>query len=266
MMSIKGKIAIVFLFLLIVSASFVSFLPLDPNNFDPHALGEPLAPSLQHLFGTDDLGRDVLLRSIYGARISLLVGFVSVGFALTIGIIIGVCSGFIGGVVDEIIMRLVDLIMALPTIFLILIIQSMTKPNIMNVIIVIGCTSWMGVARLVRAEVLSIKNRGFVIALRARSLKESKILIKHILPHALTPIIVAGVLGIGGAILTESTLSFLGLGVQPPFASWGNMLENSMNFMFDAPWLAIAPGLLITGTVLSLNFLGDDLRGKFNPK
>ena len=265
-MSLKSKFAIIFLLLLAFSAIIVSFLPLDPNNFNPHALGEPLAPGLQHILGTDDLGRDLLLRAIYGARISLLVGFVSVGIALAIGICIGVFSGFVGGLTDEVIMRVVDLIMALPTIFLILIIQSIVKPNIMNVIIVIGCTSWMGVARLVRAEVLSIKTRTFITALRARGITESKILIKHVMPHTLTPIIVAGVLGIGGAILTESVLSFLGLGVQPPVASWGNMLENSMNYMFDAPWLAVVPGLFITITVLSLNFLGDDLRKKFNPK
>ena len=258
--SFKSKLSIAFLLILILSAVFISFLPFDPNSFNPDNFSEPLAPNLQHIFGTDDLGRDLFLRVIYGARISLLVGFIAVSVSMTIGTLIGIISGFLGGLWDELIMRSTELIMAIPTLFLILIIQSFFKPSIFNVILVIGLTSWMGMARLVRAEVFSVKERLFITAARARGISENKILFKHILPHTLTPVIVNAILGIGAAILIESVLSFLGLGVQPPNASWGNMLENSLNFMFSAPWLAIVPGLFITLTVLAINFLADDLR------
>ncbi len=266
MKALSAKLSFIFL----VSIALVSFLmPLfpsfDPNSFDPMLIGDPLPPSLAHIFGTDDLVRDILIRIIDGARISLLVGVVSVGISIFIGIFIGVISGYLGGVIDEIIMRILDFFMAIPTLFLILIIQIQLKPSIYNVMIVIGLTSWMGTARLVRAEVLSIKQRVFVLAARSRGISHQKILWVHILPHTLNPIIVSAVLGMGGAILTESVLSFLGLGVQPPHASWGNMLQNSLAYMTDAPWLAIIPGIMITLTVLALNYLGDAFREKLNP-
>jgi len=163
-------------------------------------------------------------------------------------------------------MRFVDMMMAIPTIFLILAIQIILTPSITNIMIVIGLTSWMGVARLVRSEVLSVKERVFITAARARGLGWRRLLFKHIFPHTLNPIIVAAMLGMGAAILTESVLSYLGLGVQPPHASWGNMLENSLAFMEDAPWMALIPGIMITLTVLALNFLGDGLRAKLNPR
>jgi peptide/nickel transport system permease protein len=163
-------------------------------------------------------------------------------------------------------MRIVDFAMAIPVLFLILIIQVQLSPSIWNVMIVIGATSWMGVTRLVRAEVLSIKERPFVLAAKARGIAPKKLMLSHILPLSITPIIVSAMLGIGGAILTESVLSFLGMGVQPPHASWGNMLKGSLEFMTDAPWLAIIPGCFITITVLALNFIGDGLRLYFNPK
>jgi peptide/nickel transport system permease protein len=163
-------------------------------------------------------------------------------------------------------MRFLDLLMAIPAIFLILTIQIILTPNIVNVMVVIGLTGWMGVARLVRAEVLSIKERLFVKALKARNVSEAKIVVKHILPHTAGPIIVAATLGIGNAILSESVLSFLGLGVQPPNPSWGNMLENSLAFMQDAPWMTIVPGAFITITVLAFNDLGDRLRYMLNAR
>lgn len=253
---------------MLLGAIFVPMLTnVDPNSFDPMQISEPQPPSFAHPFGTDDLGRDVFVRSIFGARISLAVGFIAVGVSILIGIFVGVISGYISGLTDEVIMRFVDLFMSIPTIFLILIIQAMLKkPNIYTVMLVIGLTSWMGVARLVRAEVMSVRERLFITAVRARAVGHIRIIFKHILPHTLGPIIVAAMLGIGSAILTESVLSFLGLGVQPPHASWGNMLENSLAFMFDYPWLAIIPGLLIMLTVLSLNFLGDGLRKVFSPQ
>ncbi len=247
-------------------ALIIPFFPYDPHYIDSNFTGSPTPPSLDHFFGTDDLGRDLLLRSIYGARISLMVGFVAVSISLSIGIFIGLISGFLGGLFDAIIMRTIDVLMALPSLFLILMIQVILEPSIYNVMIVIGVTSWMGMARLVRAEVLSIKERDFVTSCRARGLSERIVLFKHILPHTLNPVIVAAMLGMGGAILVESVLSFLGLGVQPPYSSWGNMLENSLSFLREAPWMAIIPGALITLTVLSLNFLGDGLWLLLDPK
>lgn len=263
----KARFALLFLVLLAVVGILVPLIPgLDPNQFNPSAIGLPQPPSFAHVCGTDELGRDTLLRAVHGARVSLTVGFVSVGISVGIGIIIGLISGFLGGWVDELIMRFVDLMMALPTIFLILTIQVLLKPSIFNVMVVIGVTSWMGVARMVRAEVLSVKERTFVTAARARQISVPRLVVKHILPHTVVPVIVSATLGMGSAILTESVLSYLGMGVQPPFASWGNMLSNSMDQMQTAPWLAIVPGLLITLTVLSLNFMGDALRSILNPR
>ncbi|NQY73839.1 MAG: ABC transporter permease [Candidatus Margulisbacteria bacterium] len=263
----KGKLSILYLGSLALSAVFFPMLTgMDPNVFDPNTVAIPSGPSLGHLFGTDDLGRDILARAVYGARISLTVGVVAVGISTTFGLIVGLFSGYLGGIVDEIIMRTVDMLMAIPTIFLILTIQVILEPSIYNVMVVIGITSWMGVARLVRAEVLSIKERLFVTSAKSRGVYSFRLLVKYILPHALNPIIVAATIGVGSAILTESVLSFLGLGVQPPHASWGNMLQNSLSFMYEAPWMAIFPGILITLTVLAFNFLGDTLREMCNPR
>ncbi len=245
----------------------MSFIPgLDATRFDPLLAGQPQAPSLHHPFGTDDLGRDVLVRSISGAKISLLVGIVSVVLSTVLGVSVGLLCGYFEGVTDAIIMRLVDVLMALPTLFLILIIQSLWKPSIWNVVIVIGLTSWMGTTRLVRAEVLSVKQRLFIISAKARGISTSRLVFKHMLPHTLSPVIVSATLGVGSAILTESVLSFLGLGVQPPYASWGNMLERSVPLMNEAPWMSIVPGVLITLTVLSLNVLSDHARAALNKK
>lgn len=265
-MTPKLWFSFIFLGTLSFAAIIIPFFPFDPNYINAAEIGSPMPPSFAHIFGTDDLGRDIFLRSIYGARISLMVGFVAVSISLSIGIFIGLVSGFLGGVFDAIIMRIIDVLMALPSLFLILMIQVILEPSIFNVMVVIGITSWMGMARLVRAEVLSIKEREFIIASRARGISERRVLFKHILPHTLNPVIVAAMLGMGGAILVESVLSFLGLGVQPPHSSWGNMLENSLGFLREAPWMALIPGILITLTVLSLNFLGDGLWLLIDPK
>jgi peptide/nickel transport system permease protein len=223
-----------------------------------------LSPSFNHLFGTDDLGRDIFSRALYGARVSLSVGLVAVSIAVVIGTLFGSVSGYYGGWLDAFIMRFVDIMLSFPTIFLILTIQVMLTPNIYNVMIVIGITSWMGVARLVRGEFLSLKERDFVEAARAIGVKDLGIIFRHILPNAIAPIVVAATLGIAGAILTESALSFLGLGVQPPMASWGNMLMDAQAYMRDAPWMAVIPGLLILITVLSIYFVGEGLRDALN--
>ncbi len=261
----KNKLALfglAVLLSLIVLAVFANIIaPYDP---DAIVESETLPPSFHHLFGTDDLGRDLFSRSLFGARISLTVGLVAVTIAIVIGTLLGSVSGYFGGIVDSIVMRFVDIMLAFPSIFLILAIQTMLTPNIYNVMIVIGLTSWMGVARLVRGEFLRIRELQYVEAARAIGCSDLRIIFRHILPNAQAPVIVAGTLGMAGAILTESALSFLGLGVQPPMASWGNMLMDSQAYMRDAPWMAIIPGLLILITVLSLYFVGEGLREKLD--
>lgn len=265
-MSFQTGLALGFLVVLILLGFGMSVFNIDANHFDPLQITQPQAPSWKHPFGTDDLGRDLLLRCMDGARVSLLVAFISMSISITLGTFVGAIAAYVGGLLDQLLMRLVELFLAIPSIFLILTIQVMLKPSIYNVMIVIGLTSWMGVARLVRAELLSIKQRPFILAAQARQISHIHILFKHMLPHALNPIIVTAMLGMGSAILLESVLSFLGLGVQPPHASWGNMLENSLSFMRDAPWMALLPGLLITFTVMSLNYLGDSLRKLWDPR
>ena len=264
-MTCGTKIALFFLGSVIVAALLIPFVAnVNPDAFNPYAFSEAEAPNARHWFGTDDLGRDQLVRCIYGARISLLVAFISVVISITVGSFIGLLAGFFSGWVDEILMRFVDIMMGIPTLFLILIIQVSLTPSIFNVMAVIGLTGWMGVARLVRAEVMSVKQRPFIFAAKARGVSKFKMVFVYILPHCMNPIIVAALLGMGGAILLESVLSFLGLGVQPPHASWGNMLDNSLSYMTTSSWMALFPGLMITLTVLSIQYLGEALRSKFN--
>ncbi|MBU0574219.1 MAG: ABC transporter permease [Candidatus Margulisiibacteriota bacterium] len=254
-----GAIVLGLLVLTAVLAPVIA--PYDPDEIIEDGT---YAPSAQHWFGTDDLGRDIFSRIVYGARISLTVGFVAVIIAISIGTLFGCFAGYYRGFVDNAIMRFVDVMLAFPSIFLILAIQVMLTPNIYNVMIVIGLTSWMGVSRLVRGEFLRIRELSYVEAAQAIGCSDLRIIFRHILPNAMAPIIVAGTLGMAGAILTESALSFLGLGVQPPTASWGNMLMDAQAYMRDAPWMAIIPGLFILITVLSLYFVGEGLREKLD--
>jgi peptide/nickel transport system permease protein len=248
--------------LFVLAAIFAPLLaPYNPNEIVEK---EIQGPSVRHLFGTDDLGRDLLSRSLYGARVSLSVGLVAVVIAILVGTFFGALSGYYRGWIDGIIMRSVDVMLAFPSIFLILAIQTMLTPNIYNVMVVIGLTSWMGVARLVRGEFLRIRELQYVEAARAIGCSDFRIIFRHILPNASGPIVVAATLGMAGAVLTESALSFLGLGVQPPMSSWGNMLMDSQAYMRDAPWMAIIPGVLILLTVLSLYFIGEGLREKLD--
>lgn len=267
---IHNKLALFGLIFLVILTLLAIFFPLlsssDPTLFDPLLVGDPLPPSWAHPFGTDDLGRDILVRMIYGARVSLMVGVISVTISIIIGMTVGLIAGFFSGWVGRGLMILVDFFLSIPWLFLILIIQVIFTPSIYNVMAVIGLTSWMGLSRMVRAEVLKVKEETFITAARSRGIPQHIILFKHILPHTLNPVIVALMLGMGAAILVESALSFLGLGVQPPNASWGNMLENALAYMRDAPWMALIPGLFITLTVLSLNFIGDALRSALNAK
>lgn len=238
--------------------------PYDPTELHLQSILEP--PSALFPLGTDALGRDVCSRLLYGARISLWVGFVSVGIATLIGVSLGLLAGYFRGIVDEIIMRGVDVMLCFPSFFLILAVIAFLEPNIMNIMVVIGLTSWMGVARLIRAETLSLRERDFVAAAKLGGINSIRILLRHILPNALTPVLVSATLGIAGAILVESSLSFLGLGVQPPDPSWGNMLMEGKDTLEIAPWLSIYPGLAILITVLGYNLLGESLRDQLDPR
>jgi peptide/nickel transport system permease protein len=238
--------------------------PHDPNAINVDAL--LLTPSLAHPLGTDALGRDVLSRILYGGRVSLWVGFVAVGISSAIGLALGLAAGYFGKLADEIIMRGVDVMLCFPSFFLILAVIAFLEPSLTNIMAVIGLTSWMGVARLVRAEAMSLRGRDFVLAARVAGAGPMRIILRHILPNALAPVLVSATLGVAGAILVESSLSFLGLGVQPPDASWGNMLLDGKEVLEVAPWLSVFPGLAILFTVLGYNLLGESLRDLLDPR
>jgi peptide/nickel transport system permease protein len=232
--------------------------PHDPLHVSlPDAL---LPPSAAHPLGTDPLGRDVLSRLLHGARISLMIGFIAVGISVVVGGLIGALAGFYGGWVDGMLMRLVDTMLSIPTIFLLLAVIAMVGPSIQLIMVVIGLTSWMGVARLVRAELLSLKEREFVLAARLLGASSWRLITRHLLPNAMAPVLVSATLGVGGAILTESVLSYLGLGVQPPTPSWGNILNEGRVALGVAWWLTVSPGLCILTTVLAFNLFGEGLR------
>lgn len=238
--------------------------PGDPMSQDLVHRLEP--PSLRHWMGTDDLGRDVLSRIVYGARVSLLVATLAVGISVLLGTTVGVFAGYFGGWVDAVLMRAVDVLLCFPSIFLILMVIAFLEPSIANVMAIIGLTSWMGLARLVRGEALSLRERDFIWAARGLGLSTPRIVSVHLLPHVLSPVLVAATLGVGGAIMTESALSFLGLGVQPPAPSWGNMLSTGKDYIHMAWWLSLFPGLAIFVTVLGFNLLGEGLRDRWDPR
>ncbi len=255
--------AIVFV-LAIMAVGAPLLAPHDPNKPDVKRILDP--PSSRHWLGTDQIGRDVLSRMLYGARVSLAVGFVSVGIAAAIGIALGAAAGYHGGAVDAGVMRLVDLMLVFPRFFLLLAVLAFLKPSIWTIMTVIGLTGWMGVARLVRAEFLAIKEREFVIWSQSIGASALRIIWRHILPNAMAPVLVAMTLGIPAAILTESGLSFLGLGVRPPYATWGNILNEGKEVIELAWWLSVYPGLAILITVLSYNLLGEGIRDALDPR
>ncbi|HWR59297.1 MAG TPA: ABC transporter permease [Thermodesulfovibrionales bacterium] len=280
-LSVAGGIIVLALFLAAVLAPLLS--PYSPNDIDRKHILEP--PGLKHPFGTDDLGRDVLSRMLFGARISLAVGFVAVGIATLIGILLGAISGYYGGWTDRITMRFIDIMLSIPTFFLILAVIAFVDPDIwgsflpawlkgvgfldssiLNIMIVIGLTSWMGVARLVRAEFLSLKERDFVYAARALGASDLRIIFRHIMVNSMAPVLVSAVLGIAGAILVESSLSFLGIGVRPPTPSWGNILTLGKDNIGIAWWLSVFPGLAILVSVLGYNLLGEGIRDSIDPR
>ena len=261
-LALIGGVVVVCLALAAILAPVLA--PWDPNRPDIKRILEP--PSGPHLLGTDQLGRDVLARMLYGSRVSLAVGFVSVGIAALIGIILGAAAGYHGGPVDAAIMRLVDLMLVFPRFFLLLAVLAFLRPSIWTIMAVIGLTGWMGVARLVRAEFLALKEREFVVWSQSVGASGFRIIWRHILPNAMAPVLVAMTLGIPAAILTESGLSFLGLGVQPPHATWGNILNEGKDAIEIGWWLSLYPGLAILVTVLSYNLLGEGVRDALDPR
>jgi len=225
-----------------------------------------------YLLGTDELGRDVFARMLQGTFVSLSIGFIAVGISTLIGVLLGGIAGYYGDVrigfisIDNLIMRFTDVMLCFPTFFLILTVVALLPPSIYNIMIVIGLTSWMGTARFVRAEFLSLRNQEFILAAQASGLPQWRIIFRHMLPNAIAPVLVTAVISVASAILAESALSFLGFGVQPPYATWGNILSDGKNFIFDAPWLFFIPGLAILIVVLAFNLVGEGMREALNPK
>ena len=261
-LGVGGLVIIVIVFFIAIFAPFLS--PYDPGKTNVSL--KLKSPSFQHYLGTDQLGRDVFSRMLYGSQISLSVGFVAVGISILIGIMVGAMAGYKGGWVDSLLMRFVDIMLSFPSFFLILTVVAILRPNIYNVMIVIGITSWEGTARFVRAEFLSLRERDYVQAARALGVKDRRIIFRHILPNALAPVFVTASLGVASAILIEAGLSFLGFGVQPPAPSWGNILTEGRTYIFDAWWLTVFPGLAILITVLSFNLFGEGLRDALDPR
>ncbi len=263
-MAMVSLVVLIFLFLVAIFAKQI--MPYDPVKLDPvYAKGRPQPPSAEHWFGTDDLGRDLFSRAVSGARVSLSVGFVSVGISVLIGVVLGSLAGFFGGWTDNLIMRIADIFLSLPTFYLIISVNSLFKPSIFNVMVVIGVFGWMGVSRLLRSEFLRLKATDFITAARAVGVPGLRMVTKHLIPNAIAPVIVNATMGIPSAILLESSLSFLGLGVPPPAASWGSMLQDAKTWLHFAWWMWVIPGLLISITVIAFNFMGDGLRDALDP-
>lgn len=257
--------SVVVLLLVLIALFAPALAPYPPNQQD--LLVRLNAPSSAHWFGTDELGRDVFSRILVGIRISLLIGFLSACISISIGTVVGLLAGFFKGWTDSVLMRVVDIILCFPTLFLILMILAiLDKPSIYMIMAVIGLTSWAGLARMVRGEVLSVGERDFMWAAKGLGLSTPRLLFVHLLPNVVSPVLVAATLTVGSAIMTESSLSFLGLGVQPPNPSWGNILTSGKDFIHIAWWLSLFPGLAILVTVLAFNLLGEGLRDVLDPR
>jgi peptide/nickel transport system permease protein len=276
-MAVFGGIVLIFLFIYSLGGAFVYTEKFANFNDTSQRL---MPPSAEHPFGTDSIGRDILARTIYGGQISLLIGFVAVLIESILGILVGALAGYYGGWVDSILMRVTEALLTIPTIFLLLVMAKFFggrvpeidiagrsfSGSVIVIIVIIGATSWMYLARIVRAEFLSLKEREFILAARATGTSNTEIIFYHILPNTVAPIIVSSTLSVANAILSEAYISFLGLGVQAPTATWGNMLESSAKYLESAPWLWFFPGMLILLTTLSINFVGDGLRDALDPR
>lgn len=260
--TVWGLGIIVIMIILAVISPYVA-----PYSYETMILPDRLQPpNTKHLLGTDNFGRDILSRMLYGARVSLIVGLGGVAIATSIGVLLGAMAGFYSKWIDEIIMRIMDVMLAFPYIILAVALMAMVGPSLRNVILVIGITRTPRFARVTRGSVLALKEMDFVTAARALGQREWRILARHILPNCLTPIVIMASLSVATAILTESALSFLGLGIRPPQASWGTMIADGRRFMLDAPWIATLPGIAISLTILGYNLFGDGLRDALDPK
>jgi peptide/nickel transport system permease protein len=263
-LAVTGLVAIALFYLVAALTPFLA--PYDPVAQGDLLAERYLAPSPAHLLGTDQFARDVLSRMLYGARVSLSIGFIAVGISVTLGTLIGAVSGYLSGRADGMIMRFVDMVIAFPRLVLLITIIALFEPSIFLIIAVLGLTQWPYVTRIVRGEVLSLREREFVQAAEALGYSRRRIILRHVVPNALAPVIVAATLGIGNTIVLEAGLSFLGLGIQPPDASWGNMVENGRDVLLSAWWISTFPGLAIVFTVLSFNVVGDGLRDAMDPR
>lgn len=266
----KNKLAIgglvVMLLLYVITLVTPLIAPYDPSLQGNIVLSRYLPPSMEHLMGTDKFGRDIFSRVLYGSRISLSIGFIAVAISITLGTLIGAFSGYFGKIVDSILMRFTDMMLSFPRLVLLIVVIALFEPSIYIVVIVLGLTGWMGTARLVRGEVLSLREREFVQAARALGMNDWRIIFRHVIPNTMAPVIVSATLGIGQTILTEASLSFLGLGVQPPTPSWGNMVADGRDALINAWWIATFPGIAIVVTVVAFNLLGDGLRDALDPR
>ncbi|MBI1297957.1 ABC transporter permease subunit [bacterium] len=260
--AVIGLIFIIFLVLMAVFADVLA--PDDPLFSYAGSRGE--APSAEHLFGLDHIGRDLLSRVIFGTRIALIVGLVSTGIAVVMGILVGAVAGYFGGLVDTVLSRVIDTLMAFPIIALLVVLAAVLGPSLTTTVLVIGITGWARFARVVRADVLSIKVEDYVMAAKATGVSSWRIIIRHVLPNVLGPVIVLASLGIGSIIILEAALSFLGLGVRPPTPSWGGILADGRPHLMRYPHISFFPGLMITLTVLAFNFVGDGLRDALDPR
>lgn len=256
--------SVAFLAFITLISVFAFLIPINPNAIDPSNMLS--GPSPAHWFGTDEVGRDYLVRTIYGGRVSLLVGVLAMLTSTVIGVTVGTAAGYFGGAVDNILMRLVDVLSSIPWMILITVVSILLKPGLTTIILVIGLFTWMEVARLVRAETLSVKEREFVLYSDFIGTRSSLIMIRHILPSVMPTIIISATTGIANAILTESSLSFLGIGIQQPMSSWGSLLQDAQNNLQNALYMALLPGILIILTVYSFNKLGNVLRTAIEPK
>ncbi len=275
-MAIIGSLMVIFIVLYVVVGSLI--YSVDVANFNDTA--QRLIVNAEHPLGTDNIGRDVLARSIHGGQISLLIGIFSMIVSLLVGVTVGLISGYFGGWIDSLLMRITEAILSIPTILILLVLSQalgnkvgdvnllglVLPGNVIIIVLIVGATSWMYLARIVRGNVLSLKNSEYVTAARSLGAQDARVILIHILPNTLSPIIVSATLGIGGAILSESYISFLGLGVMPPTATWGNILNDSRQYIDDAPWLWLVPGILILITTMGINLVGDGLRDALDPR
>lgn len=260
--ALLGIFIVAFLILVALTAQWIA--PYDPNKTNLRLRGA--SPTMAHPFGNDDIGRDILSRIMFGARVALLVGITSTTIAVSIGVMVGAMAGYFGGWVDFVLSRLIDTLMAFPILALLLTLSAVLGPSLRNVIIIVGVTFWASYARVIRAEVLSLRERDYVLAARASGASDKRVILQHIVPNAIGPVIILASLAVGGVIIFESALSFLGMGISRPTPSWGTMLSDGRDHIRNYPHIAIAPGLAIALTVLAFNLIGDGLRDALDPR